>query len=284
MKFSSLVNRRPVQLALAIIIAFALLSGLSVAATPANNSLSRGLRYTVSYGFDQLPQNSVDILLVGDSSMQCGVSVPTLQAAGVSSYNSGSPNQTVFESADIVEKAFQTQNPRVVVLEVNEVFAGAVATSDAAQAQLQSLLPILKYHDNWKLLLGGKSTQFDLLKRGFNQSDTVVPYTGGGYMQKTKGDLSMPRRAVEYYDRIARICQEHGSKLVLLNVPNSSSWNGSYHDAVQTYANEAGLDYIDLNTKLQDLGLDWSTDTRDGGEHLNTSGATKVANWLASHV
>lgn len=284
MENKSLSHRGPVRLALALVASLALLAGLSALAKPARESQSLGVRYTPAYGFDQLAQNSVDVLFVGDSSVQCGVNTLTLQAAGISSYDSGSPNQSVMESRDIVEAAFKTQSPKLVVLEVNEVFAGTTQTTDALRNKAEDAFPILRYHDSWKLLLGAQARQVDLSTLGYNASDAAVAYTGGDYMGRTQGDVSMPYWASSYYDEIARICQEHGAKLVLLSVPNSSSWNGSYHDAVQAYADSRGLDYVDLNCCLDDLGFDWSTDTRDGGEHLNTSGATKVATWLVPYL
>lgn len=54
-------------------------------------------------------------------------------------------------------------------------------------------------------------------------------------------------------------------KLVLTNVPNAKSWNGYYHDAVQAYADEHGIEYIDLNKKLDEMDFDWSTDSAMGG-------------------
>lgn len=261
-----------------------ILMALSYLATPVRESQSLGVRYTSAYGFDQLQRNSVDVLFVGDSSIESGVNNLALQEAGISSYNSGSPNQTVMESRDIVAAAFRTQSPRVVVLDANEVFAGSTKTADALLDKAEDLFPVLRYHSDWKQLLGARPQQVDLSALGYKASDAVKPYTGGDYMGRTKGDASMPRWAVSYYDEIARICQEHGAQLVLVNVPNAKQWNGSYHDAVQAYATDRGLDYVDLNTRTADLSLDWSTDTRDGGDHLNTSGANKVTAWLASYL
>ena len=52
--------------------------------------------------------------------------------------------------------------------------------------------------------------------------------------------------------------------------------------AVEVVAFENNLTFIDLN-KI-DIGIDWSKDTSDGGDHLNIYGAEKVSSYLASYL
>ena len=48
------------------------------------------------------------------------------------------------------------------------------------------------------------------------------------------------------------------------------------HCTVQQLAGELDVDYIDLNTGKNRAQIDWSTDTFDGGDHLNLNGAKKA--------
>ena len=41
------------------------------------------------------------------------------------------------------------------------------------------------------------------------------------------------------------------------------------------YAKDNSLTYIDMNLMLDELGIDWSLDSLDKGDHLNLSGAYK---------
>ena len=42
------------------------------------------------------------------------------------------------------------------------------------------------------------------------------------------------------------------------------------------------VDYIDLNRGRHKVDIDWRWDTRDRGDHLNLSGATKVSRELSA--
>ena len=44
------------------------------------------------------------------------------------------------------------------------------------------------------------------------------------------------------------------------------------------------MDYIDLNYAVEDLGINWKTDTADKGDHLNLNGAQKVTTYIGSFL
>ena len=44
------------------------------------------------------------------------------------------------------------------------------------------------------------------------------------------------------------------------------------------------IDFVDMNTLKGDYAIDWSTDTRDGGRHLNCKGAEKVSAYLGKYI
>lgn len=50
------------------------------------------------------------------------------------------------------------------------------------------------------------------------------------------------------------------------------------------YANSKNIAYLDLNLNVDELGIDWNFDSRDGGDHLNYYGALKITNYMGNYL
>ena len=53
---------------------------------------------------------------------------------------------------------------------------------------------------------------------------------------------------------------------------------------VSDYAKENGIPFLDFNVDQYGTGFDWHTDSRDGGNHLNYSGALKMTKYLGEYL
>ncbi|EKC70166.1 hypothetical protein LEA_07921 [human gut metagenome] len=47
------------------------------------------------------------------------------------------------------------------------------------------------------------------------------------------------------------------------------------HNSTQALADKLQIPFIDFNTMSDQVSINWSTDTRDQGDHLNYFGAKK---------
>lgn len=117
--------------------------------------------------------------------------------------------------------------------------------------------------------------------------------TGDGIVKE--GTYSQPLFDQKFSDyminKIAEIkdlCEQNGSELVLfipptVTLPQSYSnrqffFNGSY-EVIHEIANKIGVKILDFMYEC-DCGVDFLTDTIDGGYHLNASGARKISAYI----
>ncbi|MGN0580301.1 MAG: hypothetical protein ACI4JE_05455, partial [Ruminococcus sp.] len=85
-------------------------------------------------------------------------------------------------------------------------------------------------------------------------------------------------------DEIRNFCNDNGIEFILASVPSILNWNYSKHLAVEEYAEKYGLKFIDMNLDLSKVGIDWTADTFDGGDHINYSGALKTTEYFGSFL
>ena len=50
------------------------------------------------------------------------------------------------------------------------------------------------------------------------------------------------------------------------------------------YADSKNISYLDLNLYVDELGIDWNLDSRDGGDHLNYYGALKITDYMGNYL
>ena len=87
--------------------------------------------------------------------------------------------------------------------------------------------------------------------------------------------------AEKYLLLMKEYCENHGADLVLVSSPSPKNWTYAKHNSVADWAQANAVTYEDLN--LNDaLGIDWASDTKDGGDHLNFDGAKKVSAYVGS--
>ena len=156
-------------------------------------------------------------------------------------------------------------------------------------AALNYKFPLVKYHDNWKHL---KLTTFlqprgkyHFSNKGMAYANTVKAYPfGNEYMQLSGGKHAMlSEEKLDQFQKIYDLCDRNGIRLVLLTVPSANTWNKGKSDTVKQLAKKYDLTYYDYNRQLP-AGFNWVTDSKDGGNHLNYTGASAVTKDLAKKL
>ena len=266
-----------------------ILAGLSYVFVPKSNTASAGMEEVIANGIQGEPANSIDVVVVGDSESYAAIS-PLLiwKDTGYTSYVCGSGKQYLTYSKTLLERAFETQSPKLVVLETLCIYR-QIPSKTIVMDEVSRYFPILRYHDRWKYMMqhglgDSGSDVYTSPYKGHRLNNKVSGVTPSNYMAETTSSASMPVFNRLLVEQIQQMCEEHGAKLLLLSTPSTVNWNYQRHNGVKALAEELGIEYIDLNTLPEQVGIDWSTDTYDRGDHLNHSGCVKVSQFLSNYL
>ena len=260
--------------------------------------------------------NSLDVLFLGNSDMYRGViPIELWNEYGMAAYAYTSPGQRIWTGYYTMLDALQYQHPKVVVFNVDGInkenlssdginhktFDNMKMSVTKLQAlnddafefsfskKLAYVFPVLAFHsrlaelnaDDLKYAYG-----YEIFpEKGYDMIAGAEAYNGGDSYMADKGEsYEIPEKPRRYLDKIVELAQKKNIKLVLVENPSADSWSLAKSQAMQEYAQEKNVDFIDLNLKLNEIGLDWTEDTPDGGDHLNYSGAYKVTKFYGNYL
>ena len=219
------------------------------------------------------PENTIDVLNLGDSLSTAGFSPMELwRDQGYTSFNIGADGMRMNEAYYAVVEACEKQKPKYLMIESLTLFRYAMG-QDLQMLLSQPLyhrFSFLKYHNIWKSLVEEKGLME--YHRGYTINQNVWEYDGEeDYLNLNVGDsnskLTISALNSMTFDRIKKFCDERGIEIIIYSMPSAKNYNQIRIDAMEAFAKEKGVTYIDLNGKADELGIDWTQDTNDGGDH-----------------
>lgn len=262
-----------------------LFSGFTHLLVPKNNSSEAGIHDDWAKGFLAEPENTIDVLVLGDSELySCLVPLVIWQEHGITSYTCGTSDQKLYQAESFLHRAFETQSPKVVLLETNILYRDYSFT-DIIPHYFEELFPLVRYHDRWKNLTAADLTspiRFSHIQRdkGYIYLTEVLPADDSNYMTPSDEYAPISAKNIRHVQNILEFCQENGSTLVLFSSPSTANWDYLRHNSVAELAQQLGVPFIDTNLMPEEVPIDWQTDTRDHGDHLNHSGAVKLTQYM----
>ncbi len=250
-----------------------------------------------------------DVIFIGDCEVYENFSPVVLwNEYGINSYIRGSAEQYIWQSYYLLEDTLRYHKPEAVVfniqsLQFNESQSeaynrmsiegmrwstskiGAIKASMTEEEHfIEYVFPLLRYHSRWNEL---KKTDFEYMFHSkkvshngyFMRIDSLpaenIP-PGRPLADYTFGD-----KAMEYLDKIRTICEENDIKLLFIKAPSLyPEWYEEYETQVEAYAEKYQIPYINFLEIQDQTGVDYTTDTYDGGLHMNLSGAEKLAHFI----
>lgn len=268
------------------------LQGLSWVLIPHTFGRSGGLRDYRARGFYNEQKDSLDVIAIGNSDLYSAFSPMEIwEEHGIASYACGEIKQQVNQALYLLKEVLTCQKPKVVILEVDSLFQESMNghLASMVKAAVKYVFPVFEYHNRWKEmkirdLFGVEQKEWRDPEKGYYFSDDVVPYKGGDYMQTAGKKETIDQMTVYYLDEFLSTCEKEGIEVIMVEMPSANSWNMGRHQTVADYAQKHGIPFIDFNINMEETGFDWMTDSRDGGNHLNISGACKISAWLGDYL
>lgn len=251
-----------------------------------------------------------DVIFIGDCEVYANFTpMEMYREAGIKAYVRGTSQQLLWQSYYILKETFQYETPKVVVFNVNamrysepvkEEFnrltidkmrwsAEKVGIIQASMTEDETFLsyvfPILRYHSRFSQLTAEDITYlFDekqITWQGHLVNDTVKPM-GSLPAKRPLADYSFGDICWEYLEKMRQLCEENGTELILIKAPSAYPyWYEQYDAQIEEYAAEHGLAFYNFLDYVEDIGIDYQTDTYDAGLHMNLDGATKLSTYFA---
>ena len=275
--------------ALFFLILMTILTGLSIFVTEIskkNDKLIQGRNKSLIQ-IQQEPENSIDLLILGDSLSYTALSPMQMwRDYGITSFIGGQSGQKIHETYYMLKTALETQSPKLVVIETDVLLhsrTGLGRIREKIEEKLSFYFPVFRYHNIWKPLLMGTEYAEESYK-GFMLRDTIQAYKKGEYMKETADKVTLSPVVTEYMDKIINLCNENGIQILLVSTTSPVNYNFKKYNALKEYAKENNLKYLDMNLKVKKLGINWESDTLDKGDHLNLLGAQKITGYFGDYL
>ena len=250
-----------------------------------------------------------DVIFIGDCEVYENFSPVVLwNEYGINSYIRGSAEQYIWQSYYLLEDTLHYHKPQVVVFNIQSLqfnesqseaynrmsiegmrwSASKVGAIKASMTEdehfIEYVFPLLRYHSRWN----------ELTKADFEYMFHSKQVTHNGYFMRIDArpaedvppgrplaDYSFGDKAMMYLDKIRLLCEKNDIKLLLIKAPSLyPEWYEEYEMQVEDYAETYDLPYINFLGIQDQTGIDYTTDTYDGGLHMNLSGAEKLADYI----
>ncbi len=248
-----------------------------------------------------------DVVFIGDCEVYECFTPPTLwQEYGITSYVRGSAQQLIWQSYYLLEETLKRETPKAVVFNVLSIKYGkpqneaynrmtldgmkwSSSKIDAIRASmteeetfLSYVFPLLRYHSRWSDLTQ-EDWQYlfhrDTVSHNGYLMQTVVSPKTSNHKGIPLSNYTLPEIGFEYLEKMRLLCEENGVELILVKAPTNNwkyYWYDEWEAQIVSWAEEKDVDYYNFIPLEDEIGLDWNTDTYDGGVHLNVYGAEKL--------
>ncbi len=250
-----------------------------------HNVRMRNYIYTDLIGQEK---DTIDVIVTGDSEAVADwTPLRAWEQQGFTSFPAAMPAFWMTEMLPMVRLSFRTQKPKVLLFETNMLFSYTdpiKGTVKIAQSEIRNRLMIFRFHNIWKHVISPLPEQDSLWKSFRVRTEVVPPKNLNKYMKPSSEKRKICPMNLLIFDQLVKLCRKNGVQLVLYSTAAPKNYGMRKHNTLTELAERYGLTYIDLNTQVDQVGINWQTDSLDMGDHMNLSGAQKVTAYLADRL
>ena len=263
---------------------------MSFVFAPTNNYPDSGMIDWEAQAVYAESDNTLDALFLGNSEAAYAFTPMKIwEEKGFATYNCGGKGHPLNYSEDYLHGVFEKQSPKVVFLETDSIFKKSLFIWRIVASKMVSTFNVLTYHNRWKDMDAsevGKEQQYTFTSylKGYEFTSLISPADTSSYMLPASKSRSIFYRNRSCVKKMKEFCEAHGAKLVLVSVPSTKNWNMENHNGIADFAESIGVEYIDMNLIVDEISIDWDLDTRDGGDHMNITGAEKVSSYIGNYL
>lgn len=261
----------------------------------------------------ELEDETVDVLILGSSQAFCNINPVVLwEDYGISSYVLAGSAQPMWNTYYYLKEALKTQTPKLIVL---DAFATSYQQSYMDDSRIVQNTYGLKWSidkikaitvsspkERWSdflLSYGQYHTRYsELSEEDFPALSGYQPDLWKGYLSFSRVEvientdvsqitdaMELTGKTEEYYRKIIELAQAEEIPICVIKTPypGITEEEQCYFNAAEAIAEEYGIEFINYNSQLERLDLDYRYDVVDKS-HYNHSGAQKFTRALGADL
>ena len=250
-----------------------------------------------------------EVIFIGDCEAYAHFNPVVLyEEYGIKSYVRGNSQQLIWQSFYILEETLKYEVPKAIVLSVGSLRYDKDKSNEAynrlmidrmkwsktkfnlikesktkEETYLSYLFPLLRYHSRYNKLSKEDFNYLFNKKRisynGFIINKNIKPLNNLPTKRELK-NYNFSKENIKWLERIIDLCNKNNIKLILVKSPSLYPyWYDEYDEYFENLTNN-NIKYYNLLNNIDEIGIDYSKDTYDGGLHLNLYGSIKLSKYF----
>lgn len=266
--------------------------------------------------FYDLPENSVDVLVLGSSHAYQGINTAVMwKDYGYAAFDLCGAAQPIWNTYYYLEEALKTQTPKLIILDVYTLhytseygetsFAikntyglkwsdtkkkAIEASFDTESTGNQYFIELLQYHSRYSDLNKTDFYPYQANKEMYENHKGFYCYfrsekINEPYLDSIDYTNEITDKNLLYYKMILDLAESKKIPVIVTVIPFAAElYHQGFFNAAEEVADEYNVPFLNFLTEYKEaVGIDYSTDFTDN-QHLNHLGNTKLTRFISNFI